>query len=100
MLKRSFVVLAVLGVSIVCVAPAHGEPTRVDVTSRTDVTGSPYEKIGVPNAQGSGTRWPGRRIRPWCVVPGSESIRYHYESSDTISVAYVLVNCFNLTQIP
>ena len=45
MLKRLFVVLAGLGVSIVCVAPANAELTRVDVTTRTDVTGSPYEKI-------------------------------------------------------
>ena len=45
MLKRLFVVLAGLGVSIVCVASAHAELTRVDVTTRTDVTGSPYEKI-------------------------------------------------------
>ena len=45
MLKRLFVVLAGLGVSIVCVAPANAELTRVDVTTRTDVTGSLYEKI-------------------------------------------------------
>ena len=45
MLKRLFVVLAGLGASIICVAPAHAELTRVDVTTRTDVAGSPYEKI-------------------------------------------------------
>ena len=41
------VVALVVGVcaTVLAAAPAHAELTRVDVTTRTDITGSPYEKI-------------------------------------------------------